>query len=83
MTKTYGGNIELSFDRTINREGDNDDKTIELDFKDFFVVNEGFLDDDEFFSDGVTEALRGHEEYGVKRLLKGLETHGALPAAAR
>jgi sigma-B regulation protein RsbU (phosphoserine phosphatase) len=33
-----------------------------------------------FYSDGVTEALRGHEEYGVQRLLKGLERHGALPA---
>jgi sigma-B regulation protein RsbU (phosphoserine phosphatase) len=33
-----------------------------------------------FYSDGVTEALRGHEEYGVERLLKGLERHGALPA---
>ncbi len=33
-----------------------------------------------FFSDGVTEALRGHEEYGVKRLRKGLERHAALPA---
>jgi sigma-B regulation protein RsbU (phosphoserine phosphatase) len=33
-----------------------------------------------FYSDGVTEALRGHEEYGVKRLLKSLERHGALPA---
>ena len=34
-----------------------------------------------FFSDGVTEALRGHEEYGVRRLLKGLETHGGRTAA--
>lgn len=33
-----------------------------------------------FFSDGITEALRGHDEYGVKRLRRGLETHGALPA---
>ncbi len=33
-----------------------------------------------FFSDGITEALRGHEEYGVKRLRKGLERHAALPA---
>jgi sigma-B regulation protein RsbU (phosphoserine phosphatase) len=30
-----------------------------------------------FFSDGVTEALRGHEEYGVKRLMRVLEAHGA------
>jgi len=35
-----------------------------------------------FFSDGITEALREHEEYGVKRLGRGLETHGALPARA-
>ena len=35
-----------------------------------------------FFSDGVTEALRGNEEYGVKRLLRDLEAHGALPAKA-
>jgi len=34
-----------------------------------------------FFSDGVSEALRGNEEFGVKRLLKGLEANGALPAA--
>jgi hypothetical protein len=53
VTKTYGGNIALSFDRTINREGDSDDKTIELDFQDFFVVHEGFLDDDEFFSNDM------------------------------
>jgi sigma-B regulation protein RsbU (phosphoserine phosphatase) len=33
-----------------------------------------------FYSDGVTEALRGHEEYGVKRLLRALETHGMLSA---
>lgn len=33
-----------------------------------------------FFSDGITEALRGHDEYGVKRLRRGLEAHGALPA---
>ncbi len=33
-----------------------------------------------FFSDGVTEALRGHEEYGVKRIRQGLERHAALPA---
>ena len=33
-----------------------------------------------FYSDGVTEALRGHEEYGVKRLLEGLERHGGLSA---
>jgi sigma-B regulation protein RsbU (phosphoserine phosphatase) len=33
-----------------------------------------------FYTDGVTEALRGHEEYGVKRLQRALETHGALPA---
>ncbi|MCG6928028.1 MAG: GAF domain-containing protein [Acidobacteria bacterium] len=39
---------------------------------------DGFL----FFSDGITEALRGHEEYGVKRLRRGLETHGALSARA-
>jgi sigma-B regulation protein RsbU (phosphoserine phosphatase) len=35
-----------------------------------------------FFSDGITEALRGHEEYGVRRLQRGLETHGTLPARA-
>ena len=35
-----------------------------------------------FFSDGITEALRGHDEYGVKRLRRGLEAHGALPAKA-
>ena len=33
-----------------------------------------------FFSDGVSEALRGHEEYGVTPLLRGLEKHGGLPA---
>jgi sigma-B regulation protein RsbU (phosphoserine phosphatase) len=33
-----------------------------------------------FFTDGVTEAQRGHEDYGVARLRKGLETHGGLPA---
>lgn len=33
-----------------------------------------------FFSDGVSEALHGHEEYGVKRLRKGLERHAELPA---
>jgi sigma-B regulation protein RsbU (phosphoserine phosphatase) len=33
-----------------------------------------------FFSDGITEATRGHEEYGVKRLQRGLETHGTLAA---
>ena len=35
-----------------------------------------------FFSDGITEALRGHDEYGVKRLRRGLEAHGALPGNA-
>jgi sigma-B regulation protein RsbU (phosphoserine phosphatase) len=35
-----------------------------------------------FFSDGVSEALRGNEEFGVKRLLKSLEAHGRLPAGA-
>ena len=34
----------------------------------------------EYFSDGITEATRGHEEYGVKRLRRGLETHGTLSA---
>ncbi len=57
-TKTYGGNIALSFDRTINREGGEDDKTIELDFQDFMVLNESFLDDDEFFSD---DSYRYHQ----------------------
>ena len=33
-----------------------------------------------FFSDGVSEAVRGHEEYGVKRLRRALEAHGARPA---
>jgi sigma-B regulation protein RsbU (phosphoserine phosphatase) len=33
-----------------------------------------------FFSDGVSEALRGHEEFGVPRLLKALETYGRLAA---
>jgi sigma-B regulation protein RsbU (phosphoserine phosphatase) len=33
-----------------------------------------------FYSDGVTEALREHEEYGVKRLLRALEAHGTRPA---
>jgi len=33
-----------------------------------------------FYSDGVTEALREHEEYGVKRLLRAREAHGTLPA---
>jgi hypothetical protein len=58
VTKTYGGNIALSFERTINRDGDSDDKTIELDFQDFMVVNESFLDDDEFFSD---DSYRYHQ----------------------
>jgi sigma-B regulation protein RsbU (phosphoserine phosphatase) len=35
-----------------------------------------------FFSDGITEALCGHDEYGVRRLRRGLEAHGALPAKA-
>ena len=48
-----------------------DELRIELGAGDAFV----------FFSDGVSEALRGNEEFGVKRLLKGLEAHGALPAA--
>jgi len=33
-----------------------------------------------FFSDGVSEAVRGHEEYGVKRLRRALEAHGTRPA---
>jgi sigma-B regulation protein RsbU (phosphoserine phosphatase) len=35
-----------------------------------------------FFSDGITEALRGQEEYGVRRLARGLQAHGSLPARA-
>ena len=48
-----------------------DEISVELGTGDVFV----------FFSDGVTEALRGPEEYGVKRVVKGLERHAALPAA--
>ena len=47
-----------------------DETSVELGPGDAFV----------FYSDGVTEALRGHEEYGVQRLLKSLERHGNLPA---
>jgi len=33
-----------------------------------------------FYTDGLVEALRGREEYGVDRLLRGLEAHAGLPA---
>jgi serine phosphatase RsbU (regulator of sigma subunit) len=35
-----------------------------------------------FYTDGVVEALRGKEEFGPERLVRGLETHSALPAPA-
>jgi sigma-B regulation protein RsbU (phosphoserine phosphatase) len=35
-----------------------------------------------FYTDGIVEALRGREEYGVDRLLKGLEAHAGLSASA-
>jgi len=35
-----------------------------------------------FYSDGLIEALRGREEYGVDRLLRGLEAHASLSATA-
>ena len=47
-----------------------DELSVELSPGDTFV----------FYSDGVTEALRGHEEFGMKRLLRGLEAHGGLSA---
>jgi hypothetical protein len=54
-TKTYEGNIHLSFERTINRDGGEDQKNITLDFENFGVYEEGFLDDDQFFSDDSYE----------------------------
>ncbi len=35
-----------------------------------------------FYSDGVVEARAGHEEYGVERLLRGLEEHARMDATA-
>ena len=35
-----------------------------------------------FYSDGVVEARAGHEEYGVERLLRGLEEHAGKEATA-
>jgi sigma-B regulation protein RsbU (phosphoserine phosphatase) len=35
-----------------------------------------------FYTDGIVEALRGREEYGVDRLLRGIEAHAGLSAAA-
>jgi sigma-B regulation protein RsbU (phosphoserine phosphatase) len=35
-----------------------------------------------FYTDGVIEARRDREEYGVDRLLQGLATHATLPAPA-
>jgi sigma-B regulation protein RsbU (phosphoserine phosphatase) len=35
-----------------------------------------------FYSDGVVEARAGSEEYGVERLLRGLEQHAGLDATA-
>jgi putative methionine-R-sulfoxide reductase with GAF domain len=34
-----------------------------------------------FYTDGLVEARRGREEYGLDRLLRGLETHAAAQAA--
>jgi serine phosphatase RsbU (regulator of sigma subunit) len=35
-----------------------------------------------FYSDGLVDARARREEYGDERLLRGLERHAALPAAA-
>jgi sigma-B regulation protein RsbU (phosphoserine phosphatase) len=35
-----------------------------------------------FYTDGLVEALRGREEYGVDRLLRGLEAHARASATA-
>ena len=44
--------------------------SVELDPGDVFV----------FYTDGIVEALRGREEYGVDRVLRGIEAHAALSA---
>jgi sigma-B regulation protein RsbU (phosphoserine phosphatase) len=47
-----------------------DEREIQLSPGDVFV----------FYTDGVTDALRGEEEYGVERLQRGVEEHAALSA---
>jgi len=49
---------------------------------DEFEVELGAGDVVVFYSDGVVEARAGNEEYGVERLLRGLEEHAALDATA-
>jgi sigma-B regulation protein RsbU (phosphoserine phosphatase) len=47
-----------------------DEKTLELQAGDVLV----------FYTDGVTEAWNGREQYGAERLIRQVETHAALPA---
>jgi sigma-B regulation protein RsbU (phosphoserine phosphatase) len=49
-----------------------DEKTLELSPGDVFV----------FHTDGLTEARRGAEDYGVPRLIRQIEEHGRLPATS-
>ncbi len=44
---SYGGSVDVTFTRNAATEA----KTIDIDFKAFSVLYEGFLDDDEFYSD--------------------------------
>jgi len=44
---SYGGSVDVTFTRNVTTEA----KTIDIDFNGFSVLYEGFLDDDEFFSD--------------------------------
>lgn len=44
---SYGGSVDVTFTRDVATDA----KTIDIDFNAFSVLYEGFLDDDEFFSD--------------------------------
>ncbi|MEE9386816.1 MAG: hypothetical protein V3V08_25645 [Nannocystaceae bacterium] len=47
QAKTFGGTVAVSFDRNI----DTGAKNIEIDFQDFQVIDESFLEGDSFYSD--------------------------------
>lgn len=60
QTKTFGGTIAITFDRNVDTEA----KNINIDFQEFQVLDEGFLDDDSFYSDDTYAFARNADGSG-------------------
>jgi hypothetical protein len=60
ILNTFGGKIEITFERDVETEA----KHINLEFVDFTVEHEGYLDDDSFFSDESYDYQRNADGSG-------------------